>query len=243
MKKVLFCVLLGSLALGLVVASPAREDLVRIEILSPAQAKDLDRLGVTVNEVARDHCIAEASPELLARVSALGYKYTTLVENINRVYYENSLTKSPLGQYLTYAQFRDSMGTIAVNNPTICKLETLGLSANGNLVTIRHANGYETFYAHLQSIAPGVRPGARIRQKQTVGTVGSTGRSTGPHLHYAMTRRGAYVNPFAQKFPPDKPIPASEQETFQQAISPLLQQMDQVTIPDDVSAAFGNLKG
>ncbi len=115
--------------------------------------------------------------------------------------------------------------------------------ANGNLVTIRHANGYETFYAHLQTIASGVRAGARIRQKQTVGTVGSTGRSTGPHLHYAMTRRGVYVNPFAQKFPPDRPVPASQREAFQQAIAPLLEQMDGVTIPEDAFAAFGNLKG
>lgn len=132
MKKVLFCVLLAGAALAQ--AMPAREDLVRIEILSPAQAKDLDRLGVAVNEVGRDYCIAEASPELLARVSALGYKYTTLTEDIGRVYYENSLTKSPFGRYLTYQEFIDTMNVVAVNNPATCHLETLAATSTGKLV-------------------------------------------------------------------------------------------------------------
>jgi hypothetical protein len=132
MKKVLFCVLLGSLALAQ--AMPAREDLVRIEILSPVQAKDLDRLGVVVNEVHGDYCIAEASPELLARVGTLGYKYTTLTENISRVYYENSLTKSPFGRYLTYQEFIDTMSVMAVNNPSICHLETLATTTTGKLL-------------------------------------------------------------------------------------------------------------
>lgn len=129
MKKVLFCVLLGSLALAQ--AMPAREDLVRIEILSPVQAKDLDRLGVVIDQVHGDYCIAEASPDLLARVSALGYKYATITENISRVYYENSLTKSRFGRYLTYQEFVDTMNVMAVNNPSICHLETLATTTTG----------------------------------------------------------------------------------------------------------------
>jgi hypothetical protein len=116
--------------------TPPRQDLVRIELTSPAQARDLDRLGVTINDVRRDHCIAEATPELLQKLTALGYRITTLQENISGSYFSNSLTKSPDGQYLTYAQFRDSMVTIAQNNPTICKLETLANSASGNLILV-----------------------------------------------------------------------------------------------------------
>jgi hypothetical protein len=131
MKAVLSCVLLAGVALAQVMTAPARQDLVRIELVSPAQARDLDRLGVTINEVQPDYCIAEAAPELLNRVSALGYKYTTITENISRVYYENSLTKSPLGRYLTYQEFVDTMNVMAVNNPSICHLETLATTTTG----------------------------------------------------------------------------------------------------------------
>jgi len=131
MKAVLFCTLLTSVTLAQVMAPPPRQDLVRIELVSPIQAKDLDRLGVVVNEVHSDYCIAEASPDLLARVNALGYKYTTVTENISRVYYENSLTKSPLGRFLTYQEFVDTMNIMAMNNPTICHLETLATTTTG----------------------------------------------------------------------------------------------------------------
>lgn len=65
----------------------------------------------------------------------------------------------------------------------------------GNYVRIRHANGYETAYAHMSRFARGVRAGARVSQGQVIGYVGTTGRSTGPHLHYEVLRRGQQVNP------------------------------------------------
>lgn len=68
-------------------------------------------------------------------------------------------------------------------------------SSYGNYVRIRHANGYETAYAHLSRFARGVRAGARVRQGQVIGYVGTTGRSTGPHLHYEVLRRGQQINP------------------------------------------------
>lgn len=68
-------------------------------------------------------------------------------------------------------------------------------SSYGNYVRVRHANGYETAYAHLSRFARGVRAGTRVRQGQVIGYVGNTGRSTGPHLHYEVLRRGAQVNP------------------------------------------------
>ncbi|MGE3928868.1 MAG: peptidoglycan DD-metalloendopeptidase family protein [Hyphomonadaceae bacterium] len=68
-------------------------------------------------------------------------------------------------------------------------------SSFGNYVRIRHANGYETAYAHLSRFARGMRAGTRVRQGQVIGYVGTTGRSTGPHLHYEVLRRGAQVNP------------------------------------------------
>ena len=71
----------------------------------------------------------------------------------------------------------------------------------GNTVCVRHRNGLETCYLHLSSYGRGVRGGARVSQKQVIGYSGNTGRSTGPHLHFAMKRDGAFVNPLNQKFP------------------------------------------
>ena len=67
----------------------------------------------------------------------------------------------------------------------------------GNYIRIRHANGYETAYAHLSRYARGVRSGTRVRQGQVIGYVGTTGRSTGPHLHYEVALRGRQMNPMS----------------------------------------------
>jgi murein DD-endopeptidase MepM/ murein hydrolase activator NlpD len=65
----------------------------------------------------------------------------------------------------------------------------------GRTVMVRHSGGITTLYAHLSSIQRGIRPGARVRQAQVIGRVGSTGMSTGPHLHYEVHRGSAAVNP------------------------------------------------
>jgi murein DD-endopeptidase MepM/ murein hydrolase activator NlpD len=73
---------------------------------------------------------------------------------------------------------------------------TAGINGGyGNLVEIRHASGYSTRYAHLREIAPGVSPGALVRQGQMIGRVGQTGLATGPHLHYEVRRNGSPINP------------------------------------------------
>ncbi len=78
----------------------------------------------------------------------------------------------------------------------------------GKLVEIRHANGWLSQYAHLSKIS--VRVGQRVTQKQIIGKTGSTGMSTGPHLHYGLKRHGAYVNPLAQKFSRGKSLKGEE---------------------------------
>lgn len=65
----------------------------------------------------------------------------------------------------------------------------------GNLVEVQHPNGYATRYAHLSRVAPGVREGGLVRQGEVIGYVGSTGLSTGPHLHYEVRRKGEPVDP------------------------------------------------
>jgi len=76
----------------------------------------------------------------------------------------------------------------------------------GNIVRIRHDNGYTTHYAHLSGIAKGVRFGTSVSQGQLVGFVGSTGWSTGPHLDYGMKLDGVPVNPLKLDLPKGKPI-------------------------------------
>lgn len=65
----------------------------------------------------------------------------------------------------------------------------------GNLVIIDHGYGYKTYYAHLSAFAEGIEPGVTVKRGQVIGYAGSTGRSTGPHLHYEVHKNGQPVNP------------------------------------------------
>ena len=89
--------------------------------------------------------------------------------------------------------------------------------ANGRMVRVRHASGYESYYLHLSAFAPGIRAGARVDQGQTVGRVGATGLATGPHLHYGLKRNGVFVNPLREHLnqPPGEPVPPTAMEAFQ----------------------------
>ena len=71
----------------------------------------------------------------------------------------------------------------------------------GKYVRLRHAYGYETAYGHMSAYARGIQPGARVRQGQVIGYVGSTGLSTGPHLHYEILVNGRFVDPMRIKLP------------------------------------------
>jgi murein DD-endopeptidase MepM/ murein hydrolase activator NlpD len=82
----------------------------------------------------------------------------------------------------------------------------------GKTVKLRHANGFETLYGHLSQID--VRVGQRVAQGNTIGKVGSTGLSTGPHLDYRMIRNGSFVNPLRVELPPAEPIADSERVEF-----------------------------
>jgi murein DD-endopeptidase MepM/ murein hydrolase activator NlpD len=87
------------------------------------------------------------------------------------------------------------------------------------MVGVRHRNGLTSIYCHLSSIA--VRLGARVSQKQVIGAVGSTGRSTGPHLHFAVRRAGAFLNPLGLKVPRESPVARKYREDFEAKITPL----------------------
>lgn len=85
-------------------------------------------------------------------------------------------------------------------------------SGYGNLVQVRHARGYETMYAHLQSIL--VSPGAQVSQGQIIGRVGQTGHATGPHLDFRVLQHGKFLNPRRVAGPPEPPVPAASMARF-----------------------------
>ena len=84
----------------------------------------------------------------------------------------------------------------------------------GNMVTVRHTNGYETNYLHLSRYGKGVRRGARVSQGQVIGYVGSTGLSTGPHLDYRVTLNGKWINPLRISSPAVKPLSKDRLQRF-----------------------------
>jgi len=84
---------------------------------------------------------------------------------------------------------------------------------NGNYIKIKHMNGYETMYLHLSRFNKSVKKWSKVRQGDLIGYVGSTGRSTGPHLDYRISKNGSYLNPLRFKAP-EKKLPESEMEAF-----------------------------
>lgn len=85
----------------------------------------------------------------------------------------------------------------------------------GNYVRIRHANGYQTAYGHMQRIADGVADGVKVRQGQVIGYVGSTGMSSGPHLHYEVLVNTRFVDPLAMQVPRERQLEGRELLDFQ----------------------------
>ena len=85
----------------------------------------------------------------------------------------------------------------------------------GNCVVIKHNSTYQTIYAHMSKFAKGIRSGTRVKQGQTIGYVGSTGKSTGPHLHYEVLINGKKVNSQTLKLPSGKILKGDERKLFE----------------------------
>ena len=86
--------------------------------------------------------------------------------------------------------------------------------AGGNTVRIRHNSVYSTAYLHLSKYAKGLKAGQRVRQGEVIGYVGSTGRSTGPHLDFRVWKNGTPINPLKMESPPAEPIKESNRKAF-----------------------------
>ena len=115
----------------------------------------------------------------------------------------------------TGTDFAAPMGTpiMASGSGTITRAKWCG--GGGNCIKIKHNSTYETVYAHMSKFAKGMKVGKKVRQGQIIGYVGSTGMSTGPHLHYEVIVNGKKVNSQKLKLPSGKVLKNNERKEFE----------------------------
>ena len=101
---------------------------------------------------------------------------------------------------------------------------------NGNMVIVRHSNAYKTYYLHLSRYAPGLRRNKRVTQGQIIGYVGSTGRSTGPHLDFRLSKNGKYLNPLKHKSIEGPRVPKKALVAFRKQAGAMLNKLHQVQL-------------
>jgi murein DD-endopeptidase MepM/ murein hydrolase activator NlpD len=106
-------------------------------------------------------------------------------------------------------------------------------NGGGNMICVKHVMSLETCYLHLSKI--NVKVGQRIAQKAVLGESGTTGLSTGPHLHFAMKRGGNFVNPLNQNFPRADPLPKNLVADFEDEIAPLDAQLEAKSLAENTA--------
>jgi murein DD-endopeptidase MepM/ murein hydrolase activator NlpD len=107
----------------------------------------------------------------------------------------------------------------------------------GNFIRIEHSGGVETGYAHMSRFAEGLKVGDKVKRLQTIGYVGSTGRSTGPHLHFTVKRDGKFIDPLSLNLDALRVLPSDEREVFQQQKAQYDAQLDAIELPPPPKSA------
>ena len=110
--------------------------------------------------------------------------------------------------------------------------------AGGNTVRITHNSVYKTAYLHLSKYGPGLKVGQRVRQGQVIGYVGSTGRSTGPHLDFRVWKNGTPINPLKMDSPPAEPLKAEYMPAFESAYADSRARIDTINAASVASRLF-----
>ena len=128
------------------------------------------------------------------------------------------MRKHPISGFTKMHQgtdFAAPMGTpiMASGSGTITRAKWCG--GGGNCIKIKHNSTYQTIYAHMKSFAKGIKVGKKVRQGQIIGYVGSTGLSTGPHLHYEVVINGKKINSQKLKLPSGKILKDDERKQFE----------------------------
>ena len=114
----------------------------------------------------------------------------------------------------------------AVGDGVVTKSQYSG--GYGNLVIIKHPNGYETYYGHLSKYGKGIKKGVRVKQGQIIGYVGSTGLSTGPHLDFRIKKNGTFFNYLTMKMPPTYTLTGKDKEDFDLHKEELIKKLNQI---------------
>tara|TARA_B110000263_G_C15204006_1_gene462009 strand:- start:554 stop:1039 length:486 start_codon:yes stop_codon:yes gene_type:complete len=128
------------------------------------------------------------------------------------------LRKHPIDGYNKLhkgTDFAAPLGTpiMASGNGKVIKAKWCG--GGGNCIKIKHNTTYSTVYAHMKNFAGGIKVGVRVKQGQIIGYVGSTGKSTGPHLHYEVIKNGKSINSQKLKLPSGKILKNKERKLFE----------------------------
>ena len=110
--------------------------------------------------------------------------------------------------------------------------------AGGNVVRIKHNSVYSTAYLHLSKYAKGLKAGQRVRQGEVIGYVGSTGRSTGPHLDFRVWKNGSPINPLKMDSPPAEPLNGEHKDAFNSASEKYKAQIDTIQAHVMVKSLF-----
>nr|WP_240969456.1 M23 family metallopeptidase [Sneathiella limimaris] len=110
----------------------------------------------------------------------------------------------------------------------------------GNYVRIRHTTEYKTAYAHMKGFAKKIRKGARVKQGQIIGYVGSTGRSTGPHLHYEVHKNGRQINPMSVKLPAGRKLKGKMLTAFENYTKDVDQEVASIPLSTQVARLGSN---
>jgi murein DD-endopeptidase MepM/ murein hydrolase activator NlpD len=113
---------------------------------------------------------------------------------------------------------------LAVGDGTVTEARYRG--ANGNIVKITHNSTYKTAYLHLSGFARGINRGVKVEQGQVIGYVGSTGRATGPHLHYSLYKNDRAVNSRTVDLPSSEAVPDSLMDVFAEERDRLVQKLE-----------------
>jgi murein DD-endopeptidase MepM/ murein hydrolase activator NlpD len=112
-------------------------------------------------------------------------------------------------------------------------LEAQYKSNNGNYVKIKHNGTYTTQYLHMSRIASGIHAGARVRQGETIGFVGSTGLATGPHLCYRFWKNGVQVDALRVELPPSQPVKKDHRDAFEIIKQQLTEKLQTIPLPEE----------
>jgi murein DD-endopeptidase MepM/ murein hydrolase activator NlpD len=108
---------------------------------------------------------------------------------------------------------------------------------NGNYIRIRHGNGYKTAYSHMSRFAPGIKKGVKVRQGELIGHVGSTGFSTGPHLHYEVLINSRFTNPLKIHVPRSRQLNGRLYAEFKKEMARVDELMHRAPVKTRIAAA------